>query len=149
MESTLHALGGILLRATPTFFLVFLLTFYLKKVFFQPLEKVLQQRYEATEGSRKLAEQTVERASAKAAEYEAAIRIARAEIYKAREQAFKELQDRHAADTAAARGRTGELAREAKASLAADVEVAKVALAANVGSLAGQIADSILGRSAA
>ena len=149
MESTLHALGGILLRATPTFFLVFLLTFYLKKVFFQPLEKVLQQRYEATEGSRKLAEQTVERASAKAAEYEAAMRTARAEIYKAREQSFKELQERRAADTAAARERAGELAREAKASLAADVEVAKVALAANVGSLAGQIADSILGRSAA
>jgi F-type H+-transporting ATPase subunit b len=149
MESTLHALGGILLRATPTFFLVFLLAFYLKKVFFQPLEKVLQQRYEATEGSRKLAEQSVERASAKAAEYEAAIRAARAEAYKAREQAFKELQDRHAADTAAARERAGELAREAKASLAADVEVAKVALAADVGSLADRIADSILGRTAA
>jgi len=41
------------------------------------------------------------------------------------------------------------LAREAKASLAADVEVAKVALAADVGSLAGQIADSILRRGAA
>ena len=149
MESTLHALGGILLRATPTFFLVFLLTFYLKKVFFQPLEKVLQQRYEATEGSRKLAEQTVERASAKAAEYEAAMRTARAEIYKAREQSFKELQERRAADTAAARERAGELAREAKASLAADVEVAKVALAADVGSLADRIADSILGRTAA
>ena len=149
MESTLHALGGILLRATPTFFLVFLLTFYLKKVFFQPLEKVLQQRYEATEGSRKLAEQTVERASAKAAEYEAAMRTARAEIYKAREQSFKELQERRAADTAAARERAGELAREAKASLAADVEVAKVALAANVGSLAGQSADSLLRQSAA
>jgi F-type H+-transporting ATPase subunit b len=149
MESTLHALGGILLRATPTFFLVFLLAFYLKKVFFQPLEKVLQQRYEATEGSRKLAEQSVERASAKAAEYEASMRTARAEAYKAREQAFKELQDRRAADTAAARERAGELAREAKASLAADVEVAKVALAADVGSLAGQIADSLLRQSAA
>jgi hypothetical protein len=41
------------------------------------------------------------------------------------------------------------LAREAKASLAADVEVAKVALAADVGSLADRIADSILGRTAA
>src|ERR1035438_4367491 len=110
MESTLHALGGILLRATPTFFLVFLLTFYLKKVFFQPLEKVLQQRYEATEGSRKLAEQTVERASAKAAEYEAAMRTARAEIYKAREQSFKELQERRAADTAGGRRRGSALA---------------------------------------
>ena len=66
MDSTLHALGGILLRATPTFFLVFLLCFYLKKVFFKPLEKVLQERYDATEGARRLAEKSMERASAKA-----------------------------------------------------------------------------------
>jgi F-type H+-transporting ATPase subunit b len=146
---TLHALGGILLRATPTFFLVFLLAIYLKSVFFKPLERVLQARYEATEGARKLAEQTTERASARAAEYEAAMRAARAEAYKVREQAFKELQERHAEDAAAARERAGALAREAKALLSADVEAVKAALAADVEPLANQIADSVLRRSAA
>ena len=72
MADTLHALGGILLKAVPTFLLVLLLQFYLKKVFFQPLEKVLHTRYEATEGARKLAEQSLARAAARTAEYEAA-----------------------------------------------------------------------------
>ena len=149
MDATLHALGGILLRAAPTFFLVVLLNFYLKSVFFKPLGKVLQERYEATEGARKLAEQSMERASAKAAEYEAAMRAARAEVYQAQEQAYKQLQERQAADTAAARERADALVREAKALLAGDVEAAKAMLAADAESLANQIADSILRRSAA
>jgi F-type H+-transporting ATPase subunit b len=146
---TLHALGGILLRATPTFFLVFLLCFYLKNVFFKPLERVLQERYQATEGARTLAEQSIERASARAAEYEAAMRAARAESYKAREQAFQELQERRLEDAAAERERAGARAREAKTLLAADVEAAKAALAADVEPLANQIAGALLRRSAA
>ena len=55
-------------------------------IFFKPLEKVLRQRYEATEGARKLAEQSLERAAAKTAEYEAAMRAARAEVYQAQER---------------------------------------------------------------
>lgn len=149
MDSTLHALGGILLRATPTFFLVFLLTIYLKNVFFKPLEKVLQQRYDATEGARKLAEQSMERASAKAAEYETAVRAARADVYRAQEQAFKELQEKREGDAAAARDRAGEQVRKARALIEADVETAKAALASGIDPLANQIADSIFERSAA
>jgi F-type H+-transporting ATPase subunit b len=81
MADTLHALGVILLKAVPTFLLVLFLQFYLKKVFFQPLENVLRKRYEATEGARKLAEQSLARAAARTAEYETAIRAARSEIY--------------------------------------------------------------------
>jgi len=54
----------------PTFLLVIFLHFYLKSMFFNPLEKVLKQRYEATEGSRKLAAESLERAAAKTADYE-------------------------------------------------------------------------------
>ena len=77
MEETLHQLGGILLRAVPTFIIVVLLHFYLKFVFFKPLQQVLRQRYEATEGARKLAEASLLNASEKAAQYEAALRSAR------------------------------------------------------------------------
>jgi len=45
MDETLRALGGILLRAIPTFVLVVLLHFYLKFVFFKPLQRVLRQRW--------------------------------------------------------------------------------------------------------
>ena len=105
MDATLRALGEILLNAVPTFLLVVLLHFYLKKVFFQPMEKVLRQRFEATEGARKLADQSLVRASARVAEYEAAIRAARSEIYQAQEEFYKEFQDRQGG---ANRGRAAE-----------------------------------------
>ena len=149
MESTLIALGGILLRAVPTFLLVVLLHFYLKFVFFKPLEKVLHQRYEATEGARKLAEQSLQRAAEKTAQYEAAIRAAKAEIYKSQEQLYKQLQEREAAEVLAARQRADAAIQEAKAALAKDVVAAQTTLAADSDALANQIAESILRRSAA
>jgi F-type H+-transporting ATPase subunit b len=129
--------------------LVVLLHFYLKNVFFKPLEKVLHQRYEATEGARKLAELSMERAAAKTEEYEAAMRSARAEVYHAQEQLHKRLQQQHAAQLAEARQRTEGMIQEAKQRIAQDVEAAKSSLAAQSDSLAEEIAQSILEGSAA
>src|SRR5664280_3875391 len=122
MEATLHALGGILLKAVPTFLFVVLLHFYLKGVFFKPLQKVLHQRYEATEGARKLAAESLERAAAKTAEYEAAMRAARGQIYQAQEQLHKRLQEGEFTELTAARRRAEAAVEEAKAQLAGDVE---------------------------
>jgi len=149
MDATLHALGGILLRAVPTFVLVVLLHFYLKIVFFKPLEKVLHQRYDATEGARKLAEQSLERASAKTAEYEAAMRAARAEVYQAQEQLHKQLQEKESAALASARERAEAEIQRAKSRLEADVAELKVSLSRESDVLATDIADTILRRSAA
>src|SRR5213596_2130407 len=97
MDAMLHALGGILLRAVPTFLLVVLLHFYLKLVFFKPLEKVLRKRYEATEGARKLAREALDQAAAKTAQYEESLRAAKAQVYQHQEQANKQIQERQAA----------------------------------------------------
>ena len=149
MDATLRALGEILLNAVPTFLLVVLLHFYLKKVFFQPMEKVLRQRFEATEGARKLADQSLVRASARVAEYEAAIRAARSEIYQAQEEFYKEFQDRQAAQIAAARQSAEAGVREAKTQLALEVEAAKATLEQASQSMADEIADSMLKGTAA
>jgi F-type H+-transporting ATPase subunit b len=129
--------------------LVVFLNFYLKSVFFKPLEKVLHQRYEATEGARKVAEQSLERASAKTAEYEAALRSARAELYQYQEQIHKQLQEKEAEQIAAARERADALVKEARAQLAKDVETARASLAADSEQLATRIAEAMLRRSAA
>jgi len=121
----------------------------LKFVFFKPLGKVLQQRYDATEGARKLAEQSQKDADAKAAQYEAAIRAARSEIYQTQEQIHKELREREAAELSEARRQADEAVRQARAELAADVDAAKAGLARDSEALANQIADAILKRSAA
>ena len=145
----LHALGGILLRAVPTFLLVILLHFYLKNIFFKPLEKVLGQRFEATEGARKLAEQSLQQAAAKAADYETRLRAAKAEMYQAQEQLHNKLQEREAAAVAEGRKTADAAVKLAKAQLGADVEAAKSSLAADSESLANQIAETILRRNAA
>jgi len=145
----LHALGGILLRAVPTFLLVILLHYYLKSVFFKPLEKVLKQRYEATEGARKLAETSLQQAAAKTARYETELRAAKAVMYQAQEQLHKQLQERAAAAVAEARKSADAGVKLAKTQLAADVEAAKTSLAADSESLADQIAETILRRNAA
>jgi len=149
MEATLHQLGEILLKAVPTFLLVVLLHFYLKYIFFKPMEKVLHERYLATEGARKVAQESLARATAKTAEYEAAIRAARNQIYQAGEQIHKQLQEKETADLTAARQRAEALLKEAKAQLGRDVELAKAGLAGESELLANQIAESMLRRSAA
>jgi F-type H+-transporting ATPase subunit b len=149
MEATLHALGQILLGAVPTFVLLILLHFYLKAVFFGPMKKVLHQRYEATEGARKLAEQSLERAAAKTAEYEGALRKARSEVYEAFERLRKELQEQHESELRAARKQAEAAVNQAKAELAKDVEAAKDGLSRESEFLANQIVDAILrGRAA-
>jgi F-type H+-transporting ATPase subunit b len=149
MDVILQQLGVLLLKAIPTFVLVLLLHYYLKFVFFKPLETVLERRYEATEGARKLAEQSMKDAEAKTAQYEAAIRAARSEIYQGQEQVHKQLQEHEAAELAAARQQAEEAIQRAKAALATDVEAAKAGLARESESLANEIVAAIIRGSAA
>jgi F-type H+-transporting ATPase subunit b len=148
MDATLHQLGEILLKALPTFLLVILLHYYLKFTFFRPMGKVLKQRWEATEGARKQADESMKKAAAKIAEYEAAIRSARAEIYHEQEKLYKELASRHAEETAAAHQRAEAAVRQAREELAKDVEAVKGDLERDSDRIAEEIAATIL-RSAA
>jgi F-type H+-transporting ATPase subunit b len=149
MEETLRQLGGILLRAVPTFILVVLLHLYLKYIFFKPLERVLRQRYDATEGARKLAEESIARASQKASEYEAALRAARAETYKEMELLRRKLQDDRAASVKEARAQADAAVTQAKAALSAEVEALKKSLGSESDALADRIATKILSGRAA
>lgn len=149
MDVILQQLGVLLLKAIPTFLLVLLLHYYLKFVFFKPLEKVLEGRYAATEGARKLAEQSMQDAEAKTAQYEAAIRAARSEMYQAQEEVRKQLQEHEAAELAAARQQAEDAIQQAKAALAQDVEAAKTGLARESESLANEIVASLIRGSAA
>lgn len=145
----LHSLGQILLRAVPTFFLILLLHLYLKGVFFKPIAKVLQARYDATEGARKLAAESLAAAAERTEQFEKKLYAAKTEIYRAHEQALKALQDQHAAAIAQARVAADAEIKQARAALAADVAQLKGSLAAQSDSLADEIANTLLRRSAA
>jgi F-type H+-transporting ATPase subunit b len=149
MDAMLHALGGILLRAVPTFLLIFLLHLYLKNVFFKPMERVLKARYEATEGARATAERSLSDAAARTAQYEKALFEAKTELYQAQEKAFKDLQDQQAAAIAEARATADSQVKKAKEQLGDEIERARQNLAAESDALAARIADVVLQRSAA
>ena len=149
MDVILRQLGELLLKAIPTFLLVVFLSIYLKRIFFKPLEKVLRERYDATEGARKLAEQSIERAAAKLAEYDAALRSARAEVYQQQEQIHRKLQEDAAARIAEARKRSEAAVEAAKQQLGEEAAAAKSSLGRESDLLATRIADTILRRSAA
>ncbi|MFN0102308.1 MAG: hypothetical protein ACKV2U_09480 [Bryobacteraceae bacterium] len=148
MEATLHALGEIVLRGLPTFFLLLLLHFYLKRTFFAPLDKVLAARYEATTGARKQAETAIARAEAKAREYEDAIRAARTEVYKENEAMRKRWRERQSVILAEARTKADSAITIAKAEMAGDVRTALDTLVAESDQMADGIAAAILRRTA-
>src|SRR6202045_85850 len=106
MEQTIQALGGVLLKAIPTICLLLLVHVYLKFMLFGPLEKVLKQRAELTEGARKSAEQSLAAADRKQQEYETKFREARAEVYRLQEETRRGWLEDQAALIAAAKDRS-------------------------------------------
>jgi F-type H+-transporting ATPase subunit b len=149
MDATLHQLGGILLQAVPTIILVLLLHFYLKAIFFKPLEHVLHTRYQATEGARKVAQESMARAAAAAEKYETALRAARGEVYQEQDKIHKQLQERATADLKEARLRADVMVQAAQSELQKEVEAAKASLAGDSDRLAEEIVAAVLRRSAA
>jgi F-type H+-transporting ATPase subunit b len=149
MENTLHALAGLFLDALPTFLLIIVLHFYLKAMFFRPMGRVLEERRQATEGARKLAEESLAKASEKAAEHEAAIRAARAEIYREQEAARQQWRQEHATAIHQARLGAEGMVKESKQQLAGELIAARQSLAAEADALAGRIVERVLGRRAA
>lgn len=148
MEATLHALGEIVLKGLPTFFLLILLHFYLKKVYFGPLTEVLAKRYEATAGAKKQAESAIARAEAKAKEYEEAIKNARTEVYRENEALRKKWRDEQTVQLGEAKSKADSMVAVAKAELSGDVRAAQDSLRAESERLADQICASVLRRSA-
>lgn len=146
MDATLNALGQILLQALPTFFLVLLLYVYLRAVFFKPLERVLAERHDRTEGARAKAAESLRRAEAKVTEYEESLRAAKNEIYKEQEDVRRRWRDDQVAQMSRARADAQASVEQAKLELAAQADVAKGSLEANTRALADQITQTILSR---
>jgi len=146
MEQTLQALSGILLKAIPTVILLIILHQFLKAVLFGPVEKMLKQRHDLTDGARKAAQHSLKNAEAKTAEYEAKLRDARAVVYKEQEETRKQWLDDQTAQIAQARQTAEAAVRKAKEGIAADVTAARAELATSSQTIADQIATTLLSR---
>jgi F-type H+-transporting ATPase subunit b len=148
MEQTIQALGGVLLKAIPTICLLLLVHFYLKAMLFGPLEKVLKQRNELTEGARKAARMSLEEADRKQQDYENKFRDAKNEVYKAQEEVRRGWLNDQAAQIAAARESSESTVQAARERIAAETTAARQSLGETSAALADQIATSVLARRA-
>jgi F-type H+-transporting ATPase subunit b len=149
MESTLHDLGGLLLKAIPTVFLLLIVHFYLKRMFFGPMADVLAKRRAATEGLRESAEAMRARADEQLASLEAQLRQAREAIYEEQEEARRGWIGDQGAQLDAARQQAHQLIHQSDQLLAAEAVGAKSQLAVTADDLADQIAQTLLKRTSA
>ncbi len=144
MDQTLKALGAILLNAIPTFLLILLLHFYLKSVFFKPLENALKQRDEATRGARQRAQESLARAEEKARQFDETIRERRGELYREQEELRRQMRQEQESQVAEAAGNARTLVESAKAEIAAETVAVRKSLEAESRMLARRIAAGIL-----
>ena len=149
MAQTIHDLGGIVLNALPTFFLVLILAAFVKFLYLNPLEKVLAERFRLTEGARQAAEDSLRNADTKISEYQDALNRARGEIYQEQAEYLQKLHADQAELARMARVESDSRVAAIKLSIAQEADAARETLEAQSETLAAQIADAILGRRAA
>lgn len=149
MDQIIQFVGQTLVRAIPTFIIVYLLYLYLNKVFFTPLGDVLEKRRQATEGAIERAEVLVAKAAEKTAAYEQALAEARAEIYKENEAARAALASRQAETVEQARRAAAGTVSAARADLLRQGEASREALHGESERLADEIAAALLAGRAA
>jgi F-type H+-transporting ATPase subunit b len=144
MEQIFLDLQRIIVGALPTFFLVILLHWYLKKVLIQPLERVLDERRRRTEGVIEASEAALSEAASRAAAYDKALAEARAAIYRDLEAHRKQLAARQAKVVDQERVKmTGRIA-DARAGIGAEAASARSALAAQAEALAERVTAAVL-----
>ncbi|HVO98031.1 MAG TPA: hypothetical protein VMT15_08185 [Bryobacteraceae bacterium] len=148
MEQTLQALSGILLKAIPTTIILIILIAYLKRMLFQPLQQVLKKREELTEGARKAADASLAAAEAKAQDFEAKFRDARAVVYREQEETRQGWMADQAKQIADGHARTAESLAGARKQLDAETAAAKQSLVDTSAALADKIAATLLARRA-
>jgi len=90
MEEITRQVGTFAIGAVPTIVLFIVLVLAYQFLVQGPLTATLKQRRARTEGAIEDAHKAIAQAEARAAEYAAKLRLARAEVYKVREQRVKQ-----------------------------------------------------------
>jgi F-type H+-transporting ATPase subunit b len=146
MEKLLHDLGGIVLNALPTAFIVLILVVFVKQIYLKPLDSVLAERRRLSEGARQAAQQGLHLADSKIAEYQSALEKARGEIYAEQSEFLNNLHAEQAARAQAAKAASDASLAAARQALAVETAEARQNLAAHSEQLASEIANSVLSR---
>jgi F-type H+-transporting ATPase subunit b len=144
MQEIIQQLGTLLLGSVPTALLFIVLVLAYQFLIQGPLSKTLGERRARTEGAIEAAHQAIAQAEAKAAEYAAKLRQARAEVYTVREQRVKQWIAEREAALEAARKATGDKVNQARAGLETEAAQARKAIQATAGDLADRVVRAVL-----
>jgi F-type H+-transporting ATPase subunit b len=144
MELIFQQLGAMFVGALPTALLFIVLVLAYQFLVQAPLTATLKQRRALTEGAMEDAQKAIAEAEARAAEYAAKLRQARADVYKVREQRVKQWNAERDAQLDAARKAAGLKVSQARAEIEAEAAAARQTILGSAGDLAGQVVRAVL-----
>jgi F-type H+-transporting ATPase subunit b len=144
MDTTLRQAGQLLLDAIPTMVLLLSLYVIYQNFLRKPLQRVLAQRRERTEGAVSKARADVASAEARTQEYEQKLREARLAVFKAQEARRQQAQHMRTQALGEARQRAQQQIREAQLAIEQDMAAARSTLQAETQRLAAEIIRTIL-----
>jgi F-type H+-transporting ATPase subunit b len=144
MQEIIQQVGSFLLGSIPTMVLFIVLVLAYQFLVQGPLSATLKERRARTVGAIEDARKAIEKAEARAAEYAAKLRQARADVYKVREQRVKQWTAERDAKLDDARKAAGEKVAEARAELEAEAAQARKSIEAAAGELASQVVRAVL-----
>jgi F-type H+-transporting ATPase subunit b len=144
MLEIIQQVGTLLVGAIPTALLFIVLVLAYQFLVQGPLTATLKERHARTEGAVEDANKAIARAEAKAAEYAAKLREARAEVYKSRELRIRQWSAERDAALDSARKAAGTRVSQAKAELEAEASHARQAIQVSAADLAGQVVQAVL-----
>jgi F-type H+-transporting ATPase subunit b len=149
MDATLQALAALAVKAIPTVIFFIFLTQFLKRVYFIPVAKILEERRQQTEGMKDLAQRAHAAADKKSSEFETAIQMVRAQLLQENEGRRRQWAQEQAEIVEEARRDAAEKVAAARLEIASELEKAKTEVAGAVEQLSAQIETSLLKRRAA
>ena len=144
MELIFQQLGAMFIGAIPTALLFIVLVLAYQFLVQDPLTATLKKRRALTEGAMEDAQKAIAEAEARAAEYAAKLRQARADVYKVREQRVKQWNAERDAQLDAARKSAGLKVSQARAELESEAAAARQTILGSAGELAGQVVRAVL-----
>jgi F-type H+-transporting ATPase subunit b len=144
MQEIIQQVGNLMLGAVPTVLLFIVLVLAYQFLVQGPLTATLKERRARTDGAIEEAHKAIAQAEARAAEYAAKLRQARAEVYKVREQRVKQWNAERDAALDAARKAAGLKVGQAKGELEAEAAAARQTIQASAGDLANQVVRAVL-----
>jgi F-type H+-transporting ATPase subunit b len=144
LDELLRQLGELVLGSVPTMIIFLILVFAYRFILYGPLVKTLAERRARTIGALEAAHAAIAAADAKAQEYEAKLRAARAEIFHQRELRVQQWIAQRDAALAAARQAAQERVAQARASIEAEAVAARKQIEDAAGQLAAQVLQVIL-----